>query len=160
NQKALAWIARGGAGHRAALLSRFLGRFGAPAPGPFALLGDDVLRHANDLSFGRAQLPTFDLANARYVLSLGADFLGTWNSPVAQSVAYGHMRQGRPGIRGTFVQLEPRMSQTGANADTWIPLRPGTEGMVALGLAHTIMQAGLRATGAAGGAGAVRRRWF
>jgi hypothetical protein len=72
NQKALAWIARGGTNHRAALVARFLGRFGAPAPVTYELFGDDVLRHANDLSFGRAQLPTFDLANAHYVLSLGA----------------------------------------------------------------------------------------
>ena len=46
------------------------------------------------------------------------------------------MRQGRPGVRGTFVQVEPRMSQTGANADEWVPAKPGTEGVLALGLAH------------------------
>ena len=95
-----------------------------------------MLRRANAISFGREQLPTFDLANARYVLSFGADFLGTWNSPVAQSAAYGHMRQGRPGIRGSFVQVEARMSQTGANADEWVPVTPGTEGVLALGIAH------------------------
>ena len=49
------------------------------------------------------------------------------------------MRRGRPGIRGSFVQVESRMSQTGANADEWVPVRPGTEGVLALGLAHLIM---------------------
>ena len=98
----------------------------------------------------REQLPTFDLANARYVLSFGADFLGTWNSPVAHSAAYGDMRQGRAGIRGSFVQVEPRMSQTGANADEWVPAQPGTEGALALGLAHVIMSATLRPPSAAG----------
>ena len=96
-----------------------------PAPVTYELFGDDVLRRANALSFGREQLPTFDLANARYVLSFGADFLGTWNSPVSQSRGYGAMRQGRPGIRGAFVQVESRMSQTGANADEWVPVQPG-----------------------------------
>ena len=91
----------------------------------YELFGDDVLRRANALSFGREQLPTFDLANARHVLSFGADFLGTWNSPVAQSVGYGQMRRGRPGIRGSFVQVESRMSQTGANADEWVPVAAG-----------------------------------
>ena len=66
------------------------------AAGPIAyeLFDDDVLRRANALSFGREQLPTFDLANARYVLSFGADFLGTWNSPVAQGAATGRCGKG------------------------------------------------------------------
>jgi len=69
------------------------------------------------LSFGKAQLPTLDLAESKYVISFGADFLGTWNSPVAQNIGYGQMRQGRPGMRGRFVQVEYRMSQTGANEE-------------------------------------------
>ena len=32
------------------------------------------------------------------------------------------------------------MSQTGANADEWVPVKPGTEGVLALGLAHVIMR--------------------
>ena len=63
------------------------------------------------------------------MISFGADFLGTWNSPVAQNIAYGEMRQGRPGIRGKFVQVEYRMSPTGANADEWVAVKPGTEGV-------------------------------
>jgi anaerobic selenocysteine-containing dehydrogenase len=49
------------------------------------------------------------------------------------------MRQGRPGIRGTFVQAEPRLSQTAACADEWLPIRPGTEGLLALAIAHVIV---------------------
>src|SRR5262245_55704722 len=158
NQRALAFLKRRATGMRDEIVSQFLARFGAPPAMSFELFSDEVLCHANLLSFGKRQLPTFDLANARYVLSFGTDFLGTWNSPVAQSIAYGHMRQGRPGIRGTVVQLEPRLSQTGANADQWIPLRPGTDGIVALGLAHVIMQAG-RPAAAAGRAGAMIEGW-
>ena len=158
NPRALAFLKRPGRGQRDELVSRFLDGFGAPAPLSFELFSDDILRRANLLSFGREQLPTFDLAHARYVISFGADFLGTWNSPVAQNTAYGRMRQGRRGVRGTFVQVEPRMSQTGANADEWVPVRPGTEGVLALGLAHVLMTAGLRAA-AAGPAGALVDGW-
>ena len=49
-----------------------------------------------------------------------------------------------PGIRAKFVQVEPRMSQTGANADEWVPVKPGTEGVLALGLAHVILKDRLR----------------
>jgi anaerobic selenocysteine-containing dehydrogenase len=159
NQKALAFVARHGSGHRAALVAQFLGRYGAPGPITYELFGDEVLRRANALSFGREQLPTFDLPNARFVLGFGADFLGTWNSPVSQGHGYGAMRQGRPGIRGAFVQVEARMTQTGANADEWVPARPGTEGALALGLANVIMAAKLRPADAAGRAGSLIDGW-
>jgi anaerobic selenocysteine-containing dehydrogenase len=159
DQKALAWLTRVRPGHRAALVSRFLAGFGAPGPISCELFGDDVLRRANALSFGREQLPTFDLPNARYVLGLGADFLGTWNSPTSQGHGYGLMRQGRPGIRGIFVQAESRMSQTGASADEWVPVRPGTEGVLALGLAHVILAAKLRPASAGGRAAALIDGW-
>ena len=138
NQRNVAYLARQMSSHRSLLIAQFLTRYGAPPPLTHELFGDDVLRRANARSFGRAQLPTFDLENSRYVLSFGADFLGTWNSPVAHNYAYGEMRQGRRGVRGSFVQVEARMSQTGANADEWVPINPGTEGVLALGIANAI----------------------
>ena len=159
NQQALAFVGRRRSSHRAALIAQFLGRYGAPGPITYELFGDDVLRRANALSFGREQLPTFDLPNARFVLGFGADFLGTWNSPVSQGYGYGLMRQGRPGIRGALVQVECRMSQTGANADEWIPARPGTEGVLALGLANVIISAKLRPADGAGRAGTLIDGW-
>ena len=159
NQRALAAVTRGGRSHRAAVLRQFLARFGAPGPITFELFGDEVLRRANRLSFGREQLPTFDLANTRFVLSFGADFLGTWNSPVSQNVGYGLMRQGRPGIRGAFAQVESRMSQTGASADEWVPVRPGTEGVLALGIANVIVAGQLRPASGAGRAGTLIDGW-
>ena len=135
----LAFLSRPMRGQRRELVERFLRAFGAPPPMAYEPLDEAVLRRANLLSFGRAELPTLDLARADYLISLGADFLGTWNSPVSQSIGYGAMRQGRVGRRGRFVQVERRMSQTGANADEWIPCLPGREGALALGIAHVIL---------------------
>ncbi len=143
-QRSLAVVSAARRSHRLALVDQFLAKFGAPAAVTFELFGDDVLRRANLMSFGQEQLPTFDLRNARFVLSFGADFLGTWNSPVAQAAGYGHMRRGRPGIRGSFVQVESRMTTTGASADEWVPVTPGTEGVLALGIAHVILKEHLR----------------
>ena len=158
-QPSLAFLARPRLGQRAEIAARFTTAFGAPPPITYELFGEDVLRRANLLSFGRSQLPTFDLSRSRYVIGFGADFLGTWNSPVAQNAAYGLMREGRPGVRAKFVQLEARMSQTGANADEWLAVKPGTEGVVALGLAHVILDAKLRPASAAGRAGAIVDGW-
>ena len=159
NQRSLAFLARPRTGLRDELVARFLEGFGAPPAVAFELLGDAVLRRANLMSFGHEQLPTFDLARTYYVISFGADFLGTWNSPVAQTAAYGAMRQGRPGVRAKFVQVEARMSQTGASADEWLPVRPGTEGVLALGLAHVILAARLRPADSAGSAGSLIDGW-
>jgi menaquinone reductase, molybdopterin-binding-like subunit len=144
----LAFLTRPLRGQRRELIERFLKAFGAGPPAFYEPLDEVVLRQANLLSFGSAALPTLDLARTDYLISFGADLLGTWNSPVAQSIGYGEMRQGRPGRRGKFVQVESRMSQTGANADEWVPCRPGMEGVLALGLAHVILSDKLRPRGA------------
>jgi anaerobic selenocysteine-containing dehydrogenase len=155
----LAFLTRPFRSQRKVLVERFLSGFDGAQLVPFELFDDGVLRMANRISFGYDQLPTFDLAHSSYVISFGADFLGTWNSPVAQNVAYGTMRQKPTGIRGRFVQVEPRMSQTGANADEWIPAHLGTEGQLALGLAHVIMNEHLGHAEAAGATGMQINGW-
>lgn len=159
NGRAVVAVTRPGQSHRRVLLDRVLAGIGAQAATSFELFSDNVLRRANAMSFGREQLPTFDLGRANFVLSFGADFLGTWNAPVAHASAYGVMRQGRKGIRGGFVQVESRMSQTGAASDEWVAIRPGTEGALALGIAHELMAGNLRPAAGAGRAGAVIAGW-
>jgi anaerobic selenocysteine-containing dehydrogenase len=91
----------------------------------------------------RAIEPIYDIANATYLLSFGARFLETWHSPVMYSLAYGEFRRSTGKPRGRFVQIEPRMSLTGANADEWLPVKPGGEGLIAEGIAHVIEREGL-----------------
>ena len=138
DQKSLAFLTKPRRGRRLELIAQLLQRYGAPAPVTFELFSDEVLRRANAMSFGAHQLPTYDLEHSRYVLVFGADFLGTWNSTVAHSAAYGRMRQGRPGGRAKFVHVDARLSQTGANADEFVAIRPGTEGVLALGIARAV----------------------
>jgi menaquinone reductase, molybdopterin-binding-like subunit len=135
-------------GQRKTVVGNFASAFRA-VPVEFEFFDSGVVKLANSQSFGVAALPTVDLGPSNYIISFGADFLGTWNSPVAQSVGYGQMRQGRPGQRGKFVQFESRISQTGASADEWIACPPGAEGAVALSLAHVIVNEKLRPARAA-----------
>lgn len=160
NQKSLAFLTRPLRGQRQALVSQFLSAFGSNSLVEFEVFSNDVSRRANARSFGQDQLSTIDLPRSRYVISFGADFLGTWNSPVSQNVGFGEMRQGHPGQRGKFVQIEPRMTQTGANADEWVPVKPGTEGALALGIAHVIMKMpGFKPAATAAKAGAQIDGW-
>ncbi|MBA4399305.1 MAG: hypothetical protein C0396_05495 [Anaerolinea sp.] len=51
------------------------------------------------------------------------------------------MRQARPTRRGYLVAFEARQSLTAGNADEWIPIKPGSEGLVALALARLVAEA-------------------
>ena len=103
----------------------------------------ESLREANQRTFGQATVPFLDFARARFVLSLGADFLETWLSPVGQQRGFAAMRSQLQG--GEFIAVEPRLSLTGANADEWIAARPGSEMALALGMARVILTEGLGA---------------
>jgi menaquinone reductase, molybdopterin-binding-like subunit len=146
-------------GQRKNIVHAFASAFKTAPPLEFAFLASHTIQEANSWSFGWDGLPTVDLGHSNYIISFGSDFLGTWNSPVAQSIGYGHMRDGRAGQRGKFVQVESRISQTAASADEWIPSQPGMEGVFALGLAHVILSENLRTAGEAGHAGALMAGW-
>lgn len=98
-----------------------------------------VVRKAIRDVFGQERLPKFDIANANTVLSFGADFLGTWFSPVSMGHDYAGFRGSTGKDRGYFIHVEPRMSQTAANADWWIPIKPGNEGLLAKSIAYVII---------------------
>jgi len=129
-------------GHLDELFAQFMGLLGSDHYQQYDFTYPSALLAANRISFGTDRLPYYDIKNADLLLSFGADYLGTWISPVHHSLAYGHMRQGRAGRRGKTVQVEPRMSLSGAAADEWVAARPGTEGLLALGLAHILVSDG------------------
>ena len=98
--------------------------------------------------FKQPRIPHFDIANAKSVLSIGADFLESWLSPVSYTNAYGRFRQGS-GERGTLIHADSRFSMTAANADTWLPVAPGQEGTLALSIAYALIDEGLVPAGGA-----------
>ncbi len=85
----------------------------------------------------------FDLESTRYLLSFGAGLLEGWGSPVRNMQAFGRWRDSAAGRRTKFVQIEPRFSVSGARADEWLSLRPGTEAALALGIAYVLITEGL-----------------
>jgi menaquinone reductase, molybdopterin-binding-like subunit len=129
-------------GHLDSMLEVFMKAYGSPNYLHYALFQYENLRFANKVVLGQYTLPHYDIANTNYLLSFGADFLTSWISPVNHSYSYGHMRQGRDGKRGKLVQIEPRLSLAGANADEWVPVKPGSEGLLALSIAYEIVDGG------------------
>jgi anaerobic selenocysteine-containing dehydrogenase len=135
----------------ASIAGKFLSALNSPPPVTFdpltAMEGHRLLADLMRQFYATPgpSLPFFDLAQSDVVFSFGADFSETWLSPVAYGRSYGQMRGGALGKRGYLVQFEPRMSAAGAVADRWIPIAPGTEGLVALALGSIIASQGLGA---------------
>jgi len=126
----------GGIGLRVA--RRFVQAFGSP--NDVALdRGEEAAALALLAGQGVRTAPAYDVQSTDYVLSLGGALLEAWSSPVHMTRAYGEFRQGRMGRRGKLVHVEPRLSVTASSADEWIAVRPGTEGVFALGLAGVIV---------------------
>ncbi len=102
--------------------------------------GRVTLMDAAQKLFGVSKVPYFDMQHAAVTFSFGANFAETWISPVAYTRQVRLMRQGFAGRRGYLVQFEPRRSQTAAMADEWIPLKPGSEALVAMALANLVAE--------------------
>jgi anaerobic selenocysteine-containing dehydrogenase len=131
-------------GHAQALLSNYMDAVGSKNRFSYEAVSPAVTRSVNKKAYG-VSMPRYRIDKARVVVSFGADFLGAWISPVYFSQLYAQFRKGnRPEGRGVLVQIEPKMTLTGANADRWIGIRPGTEGIFAFGLINALGAAGVK----------------
>jgi len=78
-----------------------------------------------------------DLEHTKYVLNFGANLLET-APPLAQRLTDGIVNN-----RLKLVTFDVRMSNTAGKSDEWIPVFPGSDGIVALAMANVIIQKGL-----------------
>lgn len=108
----------------------------------FEALEKISLRKTMKEVFGQDRIPNFDIENSSYLMSFGSDFLSTWVSPTKYSRDYGEFRQGHS-YRGLHVQVDSRFSMTAANADEWVAVKPGSEGILAMSMMYVIMKDGL-----------------
>jgi thiosulfate reductase/polysulfide reductase chain A len=120
-----------------AIWDRFMRTLGSAST---VRLGDDGnKRAAQAMTWGEeSEIP--DFAHARYILNFGSNLYETFPSHAA-SVA-----DGRAELDAKLVSFDPRMSMTAGLSDEWVPLIPGTDGLVALAMANVIMQEGLADT--------------
>lgn len=112
---------------RSLALRGFAKAIGAPEPLVCSVASHAAERKAAEIALAWQGLPFYDIANARHILSVGADFLGGWVSPVNYARQFGAFRQARTEIRGYLAHAESRLSITAAAADQWLPLKPGSE---------------------------------
>lgn len=117
-----------------------IGQFLEKYPGSRHLQYDAVsysgMITANEASYGQKAIPSYHFENAKVIVSLGADFLGTWLNPVAFANQYAVNRRinEKNPTMSRHIQFDSFISMTGANADERYVVKPSQMGAVALAL--------------------------
>lgn len=95
---------------------------------------------ANEESFGAAMIPSYDFSKAKVIVSVGADFIGTWLAPIEFSKQYGKSREigEKKKDMSRHYQFESILTLTGANADYRTQVKPSEEGGVIIALYNLI----------------------
>ena len=121
-------------------IGRFLSQFNDAKHITYQAVSNDAIRQAHFRSHGVAGIPQYRFANARLVVSFGADFLGTWIAPVEFTRGYASARNLQNGQREMLrhIQFESRMSLTGSNADQRFKVSPAEEHAALLYLAKLV----------------------
>ncbi len=118
------------------IISEFLAKYPGSRHVQYDAVSYSGLIMANQASYGRREIPAYHFENAKVIVSLGADFLGTWLSPVVFASQYAKNRRiqaDKPAMSRHF-QFEGRYSMTGANADDRYVHKPSETGALALAL--------------------------
>ena len=95
---------------------------------------------ANEASYGKKVIPSYHFEKAKAIVSLSADFLGTWLSPVefARQYAVGKKIDEKNPAMSKHIHFETVASLTGSNADEKYLCRPSEIGAIAVALLSAV----------------------
>jgi anaerobic selenocysteine-containing dehydrogenase len=132
--QSVACLSAGDTGTVPQLLKRLLDAYGSPN---FVRMPsvDDAYASALKITQGVDGFAGLDVENTDFILSFGSALLDGYGSPPRMMQAVGRLKE----RHGALVQIEPRLSNTAAKADTWLAPKPGSESTLALAMAHVII---------------------
>ncbi|RCK77415.1 MAG: Alternative complex III, subunit ActB [Ignavibacteriae bacterium] len=96
------------------------------------------IRNACKKLFNKSVVPKISLENADLIISLSADILETYISPVEFSRQLYESSDPNLGRTNLFIHISPYLGITGNMADMWIKIPPGGEKLFALALLNEI----------------------
>ncbi|HMU08378.1 MAG TPA: TAT-variant-translocated molybdopterin oxidoreductase [Ferruginibacter sp.] len=123
-----------------AIINEFLAKYPGSRHVQYDAVSYSGMLLANEICYGKKAIPSYHFENAKVIVSLGADFLGTWLSPVEFSGQYAQNRKvsGEKPTLSRHFHFESMMSMTGSNADDRYTHKPSETGAVALALAAAL----------------------
>lgn len=118
------------------IISQFLEKYPGSRHVQYDAVSYSGMINANQASYGQKAIPAYRFDNARVIVSLGADFLGTWLSPVVFSSQYAVNRRidSKNPTMSRHIQFDSFLSMTAANADEKYIHKPSETGAIALAL--------------------------
>jgi molybdopterin-containing oxidoreductase family iron-sulfur binding subunit len=119
-------------------LNEFLAKYPTAKHITYDTISYSAIRKANENSFGKAVIPTYDFSKAKVIVSVGADFLSGWLNSVVYTPQYAKTRKPDGEWMSRHYQFETNMSLSGANADVRVPVKPSEQGKVVLALYNAI----------------------
>jgi anaerobic selenocysteine-containing dehydrogenase len=130
-------------GYRDTLWKRFTKAYGTPNYIRARCFTPEKPALAHYFMQGVTSPLSYDLNNAQLIISFGASLLEAWLGPAHVSQAFARLRRSSDRSRGWLIQVDPRRSPTAIKADRWIQIVPGTDGILALGIANAMIREGL-----------------
>ena len=124
------------------MIFRFAEAFGTPNLISGDGLDCETEKSGNWMADGHYAPTAYDLDHTNYILAFGADMLES-SKPLSRFLRkWGKFRREKPN-RTKVVVINSRYSVTAAKGDEWIPIHPGTDGALAMAIAHVIISEGL-----------------
>ncbi len=130
-------------GYRDTIWRRFAAAYGTPNYIRVRCLHPEEPALAHQFMQGVTTPLAYDIAEARCILSFGVGLLESWLGPVHGALAFAGLRGAGDRPRGRLIHVDPRRSLTAVKADRWVPIVPGTDGILALGIANALIREGL-----------------
>jgi thiosulfate reductase/polysulfide reductase chain A len=121
-------------------LERFTDAFGTPNKLGHRGLCSLNKRMAIRAAIGDTDWDTPDFSNSRYILNFGSNFYEAHQGHVGMLARVAEAK--RLGV--TLITFDVRLSNTAAQSDEWLPIFPGTDGLVALAIGHVILRDNLQ----------------
>lgn len=112
-------------------IAEFQGKYPSAKVVTYDPVSSSAILQANEATFGLKTIPNYKFKEADVIISLNADFLGTWISPVEYAKDYAANRKLKSIKSATMnrhYQVEGHMSMTGSNADHRIIIKPSELG--------------------------------
>ncbi len=117
-------------------------RFGESYGTPNVISGEGLENEAEKagrwMADGTYSSIAYDLERTRYLLAFGAGILESHKTLARNLCLWGRVRR-ESALRPRVVVIDPRYSVTASKADEWIPIHPGTDGALAMGIARVIL---------------------
>jgi Fe-S-cluster-containing dehydrogenase component/anaerobic selenocysteine-containing dehydrogenase len=111
-------------GTLAQIMSDFLKAFNNTDLFFYEAFNYEYLKRANKDLFGSEIIPRYKIDKCDFVLSLGADFLETWISPVEYTLALSDIHSLQNNSIAKYAYIGPRYSMTAASADYYYQVTP------------------------------------